>query len=83
MYVGADVIRPTGGGRHLLPSFAKALNELRFNNVEFEHVKQKLDETLILLRVDKPEVGYFVDTFIDSCTATVDQLAGIDKLNLE
>lgn len=65
----------------ILSAYIKALNELRFQNVEFEHVKLKLDVKLAELRETKPEVDFFLNTFTQSCNATVDQLSGIDKLN--
>ncbi len=65
----------------IISAYIKALNELRFSNVEFEHVKVKLDKKLDELRKEQPAVEYFMTSFISSCNATVDQLAGIDKSN--
>ena len=65
----------------IISAYIKALNELRFSNAEFEHVKVKLDKKLDQMRKIEPAVEYFMTSFISSCNATVDQLAGIDKSN--
>ena len=62
----------------ILAALIKANNELRFNNVEFAHVKVTLDKKVNLLKLDMPEVEYFIDTFLESCTATVDKLTDLD-----
>jgi 5'-deoxynucleotidase len=62
----------------ILAALIKANNELRFNNVEFAHVKVNLDKKVNLLKLDMPEVEYFIDTFLESCTATVDKLTDLD-----
>ena len=51
----------------IICAYIKALNELRFSNIEFERESkagQKLDE----MKREEPAVAYFMDTFIDSCT---------------
>lgn len=58
----------------ILQAYVKTQNELRFNNVEFSHVKDNLTESLNQLQKDMPEVQCFVDIFLESCTSTVDKL---------
>ena len=62
-----------------LAAYIKARDELRFHNEEFIQVRDGFEEKLKFLREEMPEVGYFMDTFVECCWATVDQLAGIDK----
>jgi 5'-deoxynucleotidase len=62
----------------ILAALIKANNELRFNNMEFEHVKVNLDNRVNSLKGDMPEVGYFINVFLESCTATVDKLTDLD-----
>ncbi len=63
----------------LLSAYIKANDELRFNNQEFAHVKEGLEPRLAAICQELPEVQYFMDHFVASCWATVDQLTGIDK----
>ncbi|MBU3826326.1 MAG: 5'-deoxynucleotidase [Candidatus Anaerobiospirillum merdipullorum] len=63
----------------LLSAYIKANDELRFNNQEFAHVKEGLEPRLQELCENMPEVRYFIDHFVQSCWATVDQLTGIDQ----
>ncbi|MBO8416232.1 MAG: 5'-deoxynucleotidase [Proteobacteria bacterium] len=63
----------------LLAAFIKANDELRFNNQEFAHVREGLIPRLNEFASQMPEVQYFMDTFVPSCWATVDQLTGIDQ----
>lgn len=58
----------------ILQAYVKTQNELRFNNVEFSHVKENLSKNLHELQKDMPEVQCFVDIFLESCTSTVDKL---------
>lgn len=62
----------------ILAALIKANNELRFNNVEFAHVKVNLDNKVNSLKRDMPEVEYFINIFLESCTATVDKLTDLD-----
>lgn len=62
-----------------LAAYIKARDELRFHNEEFIEVRNGFEEKLKILRKEMPEVGYFMDTFVECCWASVDQLAGIDK----
>ncbi|MBL4940220.1 MAG: 5'-deoxynucleotidase [Colwellia sp.] len=62
----------------ILAALIKANNELRFNNVEFAHVKINLDNKVNSLKRDMPEVEYFINIFLESCTATVDKLTDLD-----
>ncbi|WP_394131800.1 5'-deoxynucleotidase [Shewanella maritima] len=59
----------------LLQAYVKTANELRFNNDEFHHVKQNLDEKLELFKQTMPEVKCFMEIFLDSCTLTLDKLS--------
>ncbi|MCR5536749.1 MAG: 5'-deoxynucleotidase [Succinivibrio sp.] len=63
----------------LLAAYIKANDELRFNNQEFIHVRRGLQPRLEELCKSMPEVQYFMDTFVQCCWATVDQLTGIDS----
>lgn len=62
----------------LLAAYIKANDELRFNNREFTHVREGLDPRIAQLYGSMPEVKYFMDTFMDCCWASVDELTGID-----
>jgi len=62
-----------------LAAYVKTLDELHFNNSEFEHVKVNLDAKLALLVKDMPEVEYFLALFGESCLATLDKLSGLNK----
>jgi len=61
----------------ILQAYVKTKNELRFNNNEFEHVKQNLDRKLAELEASLPEVKCFIDIFLDSCTTTLDKLSEV------
>ncbi len=63
----------------LLAAYIKARDELRFNNHEFLHVSAGLEPRLQKLCETMPEVQYFMDTFVECCWATVDQLTGLDS----
>lgn len=63
----------------ILSAYIKANDELRFKNQEFIHVKEGLDPKIAELCCTMPEVKYFMDTFVQCCWATVDQLTGIDQ----
>lgn len=65
----------------ILCAYIKVNDELRFNNPEFHHVKDNLDPKLGNLIATQPEVKYFVDVFLDSCTASVDELQGLATIN--
>lgn len=67
----------------ILAAYIKANDELRFNNQEFIHVKKGLEPRIAELCKKMPEVQYFMDTFVECCWATVDQLTGIDNITLE
>jgi 5'-deoxynucleotidase len=58
----------------IICAYLKAQDELAHNNREFEHVVEKLKPKLEQLR-QHPEVAYFLDVFMASCTATLDTLA--------
>jgi len=59
----------------ILSAYVKTLDELHFSNSEFAHVKVNLDKKLAELITTMPEVKYFLDTFSDSCLATLDKLS--------
>jgi 5'-deoxynucleotidase len=61
----------------ILSAYLKALDELKHNNPEFEHVKERLEEILVEIQKTMPEVGYFMDTFLQACSSTVDKLTKI------
>lgn len=58
----------------ILVAYIKALDELAHNNHEFDHVEERLEKKLNKIKQDMPEVDYFLQTFLKSCSATVDQL---------
>ncbi len=60
----------------ILSAYIKTLNELRFNNDEFLHVKKGLDQKIKRLITEMPEVKDFMDVFCDSCTTTFDKISG-------
>ena len=63
----------------LLSALIKTNNELRFHNDEFKNVKENLDIKLASIKRDLPEVAYFIDIFLGSCTSTVDKLSDMDS----
>ena len=63
----------------LLAALIKTNNELRFHNDEFKNVKENLDNKLSKIKIKLPEVAYFMDIFLASCTSTVDKLSDMDN----
>jgi 5'-deoxynucleotidase len=61
----------------ILSAYLKALDELKHNNPEFEHVKERLEGILLEMQKTMPEVEYFMDTFLQACSSTVDKLTKI------
>ncbi len=59
----------------ILSAYIKARNELRFNNDEFQHVKEGLESRIAELREEMPEVNDFMDVFCASCTTTLDKIS--------
>lgn len=59
----------------ILVAYIKAIDELNHQNPEFAHVKDRLELKLTELKQDMPEVKYFMDIFLKSCSATVDKLS--------
>ena len=59
----------------ILVAYIKAIDELTHNNHEFDHVKERLDSKLNKLKAEMPEVQYFMDTFLQACSTTVDKLS--------
>jgi 5'-deoxynucleotidase len=60
----------------ILAAYIKTLNELRFNNDEFLHVKEGLSPKIEHLMATMPEVKDFMEIFCDSCTTTFDKISG-------
>ncbi|PJC85382.1 5'-deoxynucleotidase [Vibrio sp. HA2012] len=60
----------------ILAAYIKALNELRFSNDEFLHVREGLEPRIEKLIETMPEVKDFMDIFCDSCTTTFDKISG-------
>ncbi|TKB45132.1 5'-deoxynucleotidase [Thalassotalea mangrovi] len=58
-----------------LAAYIKTLDEIRHNNVEFKHVEKRLRAKLLTTQKEMPEVGYFMETFLQYCTASVDKLS--------
>ncbi|MBA6329445.1 5'-deoxynucleotidase [Colwellia sp. MB02u-6] len=61
----------------ILVAYIKALDELNHQNHEFDHVKERLELKLDTIKQQMPEVGYFMDVFLQSCSATVDKLTEV------
>jgi 5'-deoxynucleotidase len=55
--------KPIVKAADILAAYIKTLNELRFNNDEFVHVKEGLDGTIEKLTATMPEVAVFMDVF--------------------
>ncbi len=60
----------------ILAAYIKTMNELRFSNDEFLHVKEGLQPRIDKLIESMPEVKDFMDVFCDSCTTTFDKISG-------
>ncbi len=59
----------------ILVAYIKALDELTHKNPEFEHVKERLGQKIEVMEKNMPEVKYFMATFLQACSATVDKLS--------
>ena len=59
----------------ILVAYIKALDELNHQNHEFVHVEERLSKKIDQLQQDMPEVKYFMDMFLQACSATVDKLS--------
>ena len=59
----------------ILVAYIKALDELNQQNHEFVHVEERLSKKIDQLQQDMPEVKYFMDMFLQACSATVDKLS--------
>lgn len=62
-----------------LAAYIKARDELRFNNAEFVKVRESFEPKLKQLSEELPEVRYFMEVFLESCSVTVDELTGVDS----
>lgn len=60
----------------ILSAYIKTMNELRFNNDEFHHVKESLEARIAELQHELPEVKDFMEVFCNSCTSTLDKISG-------
>ena len=59
----------------ILVAYIKALDEINHKNPEFAHVKERLENKLDGIKQDMPEVKYFMEIFLQACTATVDKIS--------
>jgi 5'-deoxynucleotidase len=59
----------------ILVAYIKALDELNHHNPEFSHVKERLKIKLNGLKQEMPEVEYFMEMFLQACSATVDKIS--------
>jgi 5'-deoxynucleotidase len=59
----------------ILVAYIKAIDELNHQNPEFSHVKERLEIKLDGLKEDMPEVDYFMNMFLQACSATVDKIS--------
>ncbi|CAK1757623.1 5'-deoxynucleotidase VC_1978 [Vibrio crassostreae] len=60
----------------IISAYIKTMNELRFHNDEFQHVKEGLDFRINKLTEQMPEVNDFMNIFCNSCTTTLDKISG-------
>ncbi|MDA0151589.1 5'-deoxynucleotidase [Vibrio sp. Makdt] len=60
----------------ILSAYIKTMNELRFHNDEFHHVKESLETRIEELKQQLPEVKDFMEVFCNSCTSTLDKISG-------
>lgn len=65
----------------IIVAYIKALDEINHKNPEFDHVEQRLGVKINTLKIDMPEVGYFIDTFMAACLVTVDKLSEPQAIN--
>lgn len=59
----------------ILVAYIKAVDELNHQNHEFDHVVERLAKRLEQIKTEMPEVEYFLNTFQDACSSTVDTLS--------
>lgn len=64
----------------ILAAFIKAQDELRFQNQEFLHVKNRLTPIIKQLCTQMPEVEYFTNVFLPGALATADNISGKSEL---
>ena len=58
----------------ILVAYIKSVDELAHQNHEFDHVEERLDKKLNKMKENMPEVEYFLNTFLQACSTTVDKL---------
>ncbi len=66
----------------IISAYIKTLEEQRFNNDEFAHVRQTMHSKVAEICQKDPAVKMVVDTFISSCICSLDELTGIDRNNV-
>jgi len=59
----------------ILVAYIKAVDELNHKNHEFVHVEERLGKKIEQIQQEMPEVKYFMDMFLQACSATVDKLS--------
>jgi len=59
----------------ILVAYIKSLDELAHHNHEFDHVEERLAKKLESIKAEMPEVAYFLDTFLEACSRTIDHLS--------
>lgn len=59
----------------IIVAYIKALDEINHKNPEFDHIEKRLSIKIADLKVNMPEVEYFIETFMAACLATVDKLS--------
>jgi len=59
----------------ILVAYIKSLDEINHKNPEFYHVKERLGMKLDDIKQDMPEVKYFMEMFLQACSATVDKIS--------
>lgn len=58
----------------VIAAYIKACEEVHHNNPDFVRAKTKLGEKVESIRQEAPEAEYFINTFLDSCIITLDEL---------
>lgn len=61
----------------VLVAYIKAVDELNHHNHEFDHVEERLGKKLSSIKKEMPEVEYFLQIFLSSCSSTVDKLSSV------
>jgi 5'-deoxynucleotidase len=56
-------------------AYIKTLDELKFGNVEFDHVRINLEEKMDVIRKKHPEVNDCLNYFTKNCLVSIDELS--------